>query len=100
VLEARQKIIWNNSKLSHFDPRTNQCEFEVQKIIHLQNIANQLQDVFNSSEKMIKSHILAVNAPCRIEIPEGKKSNIVAKESIPRLKRERPFGAKEKNPRK
>jgi hypothetical protein len=74
MLEAWQKIIWNNSKLSHFDPRTNQCEFEVQKIIHLQNIANQLQDVFNSSEKMIKSHILAANAPCSIEIPEGKKA--------------------------
>ena len=50
---------------------------------------NQLQDVFNNSEKMIKSHILAANAPSRIEIPEGKKSNIVANESIPRLKHER-----------
>jgi len=100
VFEARQKSIWNNSKLSHFDPRTNQCEFEVQKIIHLQNITNQLQDVFNNSEKMIKSHILAANAPSRIEISKGKRGNIVANESIPCLKRERPFGAKEKNPRK
>ena len=36
VPEARQEITWNNPKLSsHFDPRTNQCELEVQKIIHL-----------------------------------------------------------------
>jgi hypothetical protein len=33
--EARQKITWNNSTLSHFDPCTNQCELEVQRIIHL-----------------------------------------------------------------
>ena len=35
VLKAWQEIIWNNPKLSHFDPKTNQYEFEVQKIIHL-----------------------------------------------------------------
>jgi hypothetical protein len=32
--EARQEITCNNSTLSHFDPRTNQCELEVQMIIH------------------------------------------------------------------
>jgi hypothetical protein len=29
LLEARQEITWNNSTLSHFDPRTNECELEV-----------------------------------------------------------------------
>ena len=29
LLEARQEITWNNSTLSHFDHRTNQCELEV-----------------------------------------------------------------------
>ena len=33
--EAREEITWNNPKLSHFDPRTNQYEIEIQKIIHL-----------------------------------------------------------------
>ena len=32
--------------MSHLDPRTNQCELKVQKIIHLQNLANQLLDTF------------------------------------------------------
>ena len=41
---------------------------------------------------MVKFHILAANASSRIEIPEGKKSNIVANESIP--------CPKDKNPRK
>jgi len=35
LLEARQEITWNNSALSHFDHRTNQCELEVHMIIHL-----------------------------------------------------------------
>jgi hypothetical protein len=34
VPEAQQEITWNNSKLSHFDLRTNQCELKVQKIIY------------------------------------------------------------------
>jgi len=76
-----------NPKLFHLDPRTNQCEPEVQKIVHLQNIANQLLDIFTTNKKMVKSHILAVNAPSRIEISKGKKSNIVANESISRQKR-------------
>ena len=70
--EAQEEITWNNPKLSHFDPRTNQCELEVQRIIHLQNIANQLLDVFTSIDIAIKSHIPAANAPSRIEIKEKR----------------------------
>ena len=33
--EARLEITWNVSTLSHLDSRTNQCELEVQRIIHL-----------------------------------------------------------------
>ena len=33
--EARQGIAWNAINLSYLDPRTNQCELEVQKIINL-----------------------------------------------------------------
>jgi len=89
-----------NSKLFHLDPRTNQCEPEIQKIIHLQNIANQLPAIFTTNKKMVKSHILAVNALSRIEIPKGKKGDIVANESILHLKRGRPVNAKDKNHRK
>ena len=61
--EAWQEINWNVSTLSNFDLCTNQCELEVQKIIHLQDIANQLLDVFTESKKIVKSHILAANIP-------------------------------------
>ena len=35
IPEERQEITWNASIMSHLDPRTNQCELEVQMIIHL-----------------------------------------------------------------
>ena len=40
--------------MSHFDHRTNQCELEVQRIIHLQNLANQLLE---SDTKIVTKHI-------------------------------------------
>ena len=62
----------HESSLSHLDPRTKQSELEVQKIIHLQGLANQLPDAFIDSTKVTKSHIPAANIPVRIEIPIGK----------------------------
>jgi hypothetical protein len=63
--------------LSHFDPRTNQCELEVQRIIHLHIIANQLPDAFTDNKKIVKSHILAANAPAKIEDPVGQSINTI-----------------------
>ena len=54
IPEERREITWNASTLSHFDPRTNQCELEVQRIIHLQNLANQLPDTFVDAKKVTK----------------------------------------------
>jgi hypothetical protein len=98
--EAWQEINWNVSMLSNFDPRTNQCELEVQRIIHLQGIANQLPDVFIDNKKIVKSHIPTANIPARIEVSEGKLINIIANESKAHLNHGRPVGAKDKIPRK
>ena len=46
----------------------------MKKIIHLKNIANQLPDAFTDPKRVTKSHLPAVNAPVRIDIPEGKKN--------------------------
>ena len=43
VPEERREIIWNALSLSYLDPRTNQYELEVQRIIYLQNLANNYQ---------------------------------------------------------
>ena len=96
--QLEKEITWNASTLNTFDPRTNQCEPEVQRLIHLQGIANQLLDAFNDINRVTKSHIPSANAPAKIEVPEGQI--IKANESRPRMKRGRPIGSKDKNPRK
>ena len=82
--------------MSHFDPCTNQSELEVQRIIHLQNLANQLPNTFTDTKKVTKSHVPTANTPARIDVPEGQLAN----ESQKRLKRGRLFGSKDITPRK
>ena len=70
IPEGRHKITWNASTLSHLDQRTNQCELEVQMIIHLQNLTNQLPDSFVDTKKVTKSYIPVANVPARVDITE------------------------------
>ena len=71
IPEGRHEITWNASTLSHLDQCTNQCELEVQMIIHLQNLSNQLPDAFVDTKKVTKSHIPAANVPAWVDITEG-----------------------------
>ncbi|KAL0294256.1 UNVERIFIED_CONTAM: Retrovirus-related Pol polyprotein from transposon RE1 [Sesamum angustifolium] len=86
--------------MSFLDPRTNDSELEVQRIIHLQNVANRLPDAFIDTKKVTKSHILAENVPARLEVPEVTLTQTKASESQIRRKRGRPLGSKDANPRK
>ncbi|KAJ9542696.1 hypothetical protein OSB04_029202 [Centaurea solstitialis] len=97
-LENQSKISWSELSLSHLDPRTKECELEVQRIIHLQGLANQLPDTFTDPKRVTKSHVPAANAPIEIDVPEGQ--NNMSNESRAGLKRGRPLGSKDKNPRK
>ena len=93
-----EKVIsWNQLSLSHLDPRTKECELAVQKIIHLQNLANQLPYAFTNPKRVTTSYIPAANAPVRIDVPVGQS---VANEPKASVKRGRPVGSKDKNPRK
>ena len=82
--------------MTHFDPHTSQCELEVQRIIHLQNLANLLSDAFIDTKKVTKSHIPAANTPTWIDVPIGQLTN----KSKIRLKHGRPIGSKDVTPRK
>ena len=93
-------ITWYVPFLSHFDPCTRQCELEVQRIVHLQGLANQLPDAFTDIKKVTKSHVLVVNASTHIDVPEGKLENAMENESKTRLKRGRPIDSKDLIPRK
>ena len=88
---VKQEVTWNASSISYLDPRSGQCESEVQKIIHLQRIANELPDAFTDTKRVTKSHVPALNATARIDV-------IPAEVTIQR-KRGRPIGSKDKNPR-
>ncbi|KAK4394353.1 Copia protein [Sesamum angolense] len=86
--------------MSFMDPRTNDSELEVQRIIHMQNVANRLPDAFIDTKKVTKSHISAENVPARLEVPEVTLTQTKASESQIRRKRGRPLGSKDANPRK
>ena len=68
IPEELQEISLNASTISHFDPLTNQCELEVQRIIHLQNLENQFSYAFIATKKATKSHIPTVNVSARIDV--------------------------------
>ena len=91
VPEEHQEITWNASTISHFDHRTNQCELEVQRIIHLQKLVSQLPYAFIDTKKVTKSHIPISNAPSQIDVPERLLEN----EHKICLKRGRPIGSKD-----
>jgi hypothetical protein len=52
------------------DPRTQETELQVQKIINLQNVANNLSDAFTDYNGVIKSWNPVVNAPEQVEVPK------------------------------
>ena len=96
IPKERRDISWKASTMIHLDSHTNQCELEVQRIIHLQNLANQLPDAFIDTKKVTKSHFPTANTLARIDIPVGQLKN----ESKICLKRGRLVGSKDVTPRK
>ncbi|XWS73451.1 hypothetical protein CRYUN_Cryun02cG0130100 [Craigia yunnanensis] len=99
--EEKQKKIdilsWRENDLTHLDLCTPECEKKIQRIIHLQEIANRLPDAFNDTAKVTKSHIPTVNTPTRIYVPEEHKK---MDDNVPRQKCNRPIGSKDAAPRK
>ncbi|XP_019159318.1 PREDICTED: uncharacterized protein LOC109156009 [Ipomoea nil] len=91
------EISWDEKDLQYLDPRTSQTELEVHKIINLQNLANNLPDAFTDNRGVTRSHIPAVNAPSRVEVPKGPSMHT---DTPHRQKRGRPLGAKDLNPQK
>ncbi|KAL0416960.1 UNVERIFIED_CONTAM: hypothetical protein Slati_3527900 [Sesamum latifolium] len=96
----RKDIAWNATSMSFMDPRTNDSELEVQRIIHLQSVANRLPDALIDTKRVTKSHISAENIPACLEVPEAILTQSKASESQIHRKRGRPLGSKDVNPRK
>ncbi|KAL0317494.1 UNVERIFIED_CONTAM: hypothetical protein Sangu_2163700 [Sesamum angustifolium] len=96
----KKDITWNAKFMSFLDPRTNDSELEVQRIIYLQSVANRLPDAFINTKKVTKSHIIAENVPAHLEVLEATLTQSKAFESQIRRTRGRPLGSKDANPRK
>ena len=73
VDKERRELTWHVPTLSHLDSPSAHSDKEVQRILSLQNVANQLPDILNDLTKVTRSHIPAANMPARINIPEGCK---------------------------
>ncbi|AES72275.2 hypothetical protein MTR_3g087960 [Medicago truncatula] len=97
IKQLEKEIIWKELSLSHLDPQTKQCELEVQKIIHLQSLANQLPNAFSDPKSLTKSYMPTANAPIKMDVTIGQSH--ISNKSQPRLKRGRSVGSKDKNPR-
>ena len=92
IKQLDKDITWNALSLLKFYPCTKQCEQEVQKILRLQDIANQLPNAFSDSKRVTKSYIPTANAPTQIEVPVGQSTKIIANESMTCQKCGRPIG--------
>ncbi|GJT84799.1 hypothetical protein Tco_1066516 [Tanacetum coccineum] len=85
-------VSWSEPSLLYLDPRTKQSKIEVQKIMHMQEIANQLPDAFTDTKRVTRSYIPAINAQTRVEIPDVKSDDKFTQESKACLKRGRQVG--------
>ncbi|XP_070015693.1 uncharacterized protein [Nicotiana sylvestris] len=100
MVKLNGKFCKKNPSLSQLDPRASICKKNVQKIIFLQKIANQMPDAFTDLKRITKLHIPVENIPIHIDVPIRQSSSVIANESKARLKRGRPLGFKNRNPRK
>ncbi|KAK9930871.1 hypothetical protein M0R45_018177 [Rubus argutus] len=116
VDKERRELTWHVPTQSYLDPPTAHSDKEVQRILSLQNVANQLPDAFNDLANVTRSHIPAANVPARIDVPVGRRVPVehvasvepteqrtlpsaVQSAALPK-KRGRPIGSKDVQPRK
>jgi hypothetical protein len=94
-----QEINWDDKSIIFSDPRTQETELQVQKIINLQNVINNLSDAFTDYNGVIKSWNHAVNVPERVEIP-NKTTLTPSTKKRRRAETTRKDTTSEKQPRK
>jgi len=65
--QLKKEITWSKLSLLPLNPHKKQCESEVQKIMHLQEIENQLSDAFTDAKGVTKLYIPAVMLLLRLK---------------------------------
>lgn len=87
-------IQWHKSDLLRQDPRTQQANDKVQRILQLHQIIKKLPDAFTDAAGVTRSHIEAANTPARIQIIDRPATDLP-----PKAKRGRPPSSKDSRPR-
>jgi hypothetical protein len=64
-----REIDWDDKSILYSNPHTRESELQVQKILELQQIANNLPEAFTDYKGVTMSLNPTVNAPCRVEVP-------------------------------
>ncbi|XP_031266476.1 uncharacterized protein LOC116124858 [Pistacia vera] len=98
--EVRLELSWKVNSMSHLDPCTSQSEIEVERITHLQNIANQMPDAFTDAVEITRSYIPVVNTLTRIDVTNEQSIWVAINSSVTRQKHGRPIGGNDTVPRK
>jgi hypothetical protein len=75
-----REIDWNAKSMSFSDACTMETERQVQRLLDLQNIANNLPDAFTNYKGVVKSFNSSRNVPERVEVPK-KTTQIIPPES-------------------
>jgi hypothetical protein len=87
--EECREIVWNTTRMHSLYPHTSESKLSIQRIIYLQNLA----DASTDHKRVTMSHIPAVNASKRVQVPQ-KVTNCVVSSKL--RKRGRPLGAPNK----
>ena len=96
IYEIRHDPQWKVTHLSHLDPCISQSENEVRRMVHLQQITEQLSDSFTDTKKVTKSYIPTANILGRVIVPKEQLMKSAADElSMARQKRSRPISSKD-----
>jgi hypothetical protein len=69
IINDSREIDWDDKSILSSDPGTKETEFQVQKILELQQIASNLADAFTDYKGVTNSLNPAINVPCRVEAP-------------------------------
>lgn len=90
----KSDLNWHTQDNINQDPQTKQADEEVRRLLHLNEMIEKIPDAFNDVANMTRSQVAAANAPARVQT-----SKTTATTLTPRLKRGRPPGTKDAQPR-
>ncbi|XXG41729.1 hypothetical protein AAC387_Pa01g2135 [Persea americana] len=103
VMQIQKALLPNEEELESERDVKSKCVMAASQVAYKELVAISLKNnviftgypVMGRQVKVMKSHVLTMNAPARINVPVGRSQNTAAKESMIRHKRGRLIGSKD-----